>query len=202
MSQEQKACVCAAAVLLCSQVFALTKERDALKRAAAAASAGGDTAAEAAALRGQLHRKDELVSQVGSHAYLGYIDGYSQTPCAGVLTAVGSCFHPYATPSRHFYKKRTRSSASGKCRYVISRAATHRLSLSNTICHAHVPLAPTIATPCQHNGCHAATDLPSCAPAPLTQEGQKLTKQQLEPCHKNPVALLRTANSRARRTTH
>jgi hypothetical protein len=85
-------------MLLCSQVFALTKERDALKRAAAAASAGGDTAAEAAALRGQLHRKDELVSQVGSHAYLGYIDGYSQTPCAGVLTGSRQLLPPIRHP--------------------------------------------------------------------------------------------------------
>lgn len=50
----------------CVQVFALTKERDALKRAAAAASGGsGGGASDAAALRGQLHKKDELVSQVG-----------------------------------------------------------------------------------------------------------------------------------------
>lgn len=46
------------------QVFALTKERDALKRAAAASSAGGSGASDVAALRGQLHKKDELASQV------------------------------------------------------------------------------------------------------------------------------------------
>lgn len=49
-------------------MFALTKERDALKRAAAAAaSTGGGSsggAPDVAALRGQLHKKEELVSQV------------------------------------------------------------------------------------------------------------------------------------------
>lgn len=52
------------AICAARQVFALTKERDALKRTAAAASAGGSTAAEVAQLRGQLHKKDELVAQV------------------------------------------------------------------------------------------------------------------------------------------
>jgi hypothetical protein len=56
--------VCVCSVWLC-QVFALTKERDALKRAAAAAaSPGGGGSADTAALRSQLHKKDELVSQV------------------------------------------------------------------------------------------------------------------------------------------
>jgi len=53
------------------QVFALTKERDALKRTAAAASAGGSTAAEVAQLRGQLHKKEELVAQVGGRVCMG-----------------------------------------------------------------------------------------------------------------------------------
>lgn len=65
----QAGALCGSARAWCGvllQVFALTKERDALKRAAAAgaAASGGDAATEAAALNRQLHKKDELVSQV------------------------------------------------------------------------------------------------------------------------------------------
>lgn len=100
--------------------------------------------------------------------------------CANRQSAAASTHTP---PLPGIFMKGTRSSASGNCWYVISRATAHRLSLSYTICHGHVPLAATIATPWQHSRCHCATDLPSSAPAPLTQAGQKLTKQQLETCH-------------------
>jgi hypothetical protein len=46
------------------QVFALTKERDALKRVAAAGGGSSGGAPDVAALRSQLHKKEELVSQV------------------------------------------------------------------------------------------------------------------------------------------